>query len=181
MDKSLVVEKYYEFIDEKHKYSFESKELYLKFLISLNSCVYDVYVLLKELYSENNEYKKGSEIVELGYTRLMENEFNNKLPKLLDYYELKNRAVYRLIYAYGDMFWIAGDNEKAIRIFKELLRMNPNDNLGVRYSICGILEGYRCSNEMWNDKCEVIPEWYKSNIEKYTRTKEYSFLKKFLF
>jgi hypothetical protein len=78
MDKSIVIEKYYDFLEKRNEYSDESDELYLKFLISLNNYVYDPYILLMELYFKNNEIQKGIEIINLGYTRLMKNEFNNK-------------------------------------------------------------------------------------------------------
>lgn len=181
MDKSVVLEKYYDFLDERNEYSNESEELYLKYLISLNNYVYDTYVLLMELYFKNNELEKGIEIINLGYSRLMKKEFNNKFPKQLDYLELENRSIYRLIYNYADMLWFVEENEKALNIFKKLLKINPNDNLGVRYSICGMLEGYSSSRHVWNENSQIISNWYNDKVKKYLEIKEYSFLKKFLF
>jgi hypothetical protein len=66
-------------------------------------------------------------------------------------------------------------------IFKKLLKLNPSDNLGVRYAICGILEGYSGSRHVWNKNGHVISNWYKDKVKKYLEIKEYSFLKKFIF
>lgn len=181
MDKSVVLEKYYDFLDERNEYSNESEELYLRFLISLNNYVYDPYILLMELYFKNDELEKAIEIISLGYTRLMKNEFNNKFPKQLDYLELENRDKYRLIYNYADVLWFIEDKDKALNIFKRLLKINPNDNLGVRYAICGMLEGYPNSHHVWNENAQVISKWYDEKVKKYLEIKEYSFLKKFLF
>jgi tetratricopeptide (TPR) repeat protein len=156
MDKSVVLEKYYDFLDERNDYSNESEVLYLKYLISLNNYVYDPYILLMELYFKNNELEKGIEIINLGYSRLMKKEFNNNFPKQLDYLELENRSIYRLIYNYADMLWFAEENDKALNIFKKLLKINPNDNLGVRYAICGMLEGYSSSRHVWNENGQII-------------------------
>ena len=181
MDKSVVLEKYYDFLEERNEYSDESDELYLRFLISLNNYVYDPYILLMELYFKNDELEKAIEIISLGYTRLMKNEFNNKFPKQLDYQELENRDKYRLIYNYADVLWFIEEKDKALNIFKKLLKINPNDNLGVRYAICGMLEGYPNSRHVWNENSQIISNWYNDKVKKYLEIKEYSFLKKFLF
>ena len=181
MELSLALDKYNEFIEEKNIYSHESKELYFKFIISLNNSVYDAYISLMELYFKNNEFNKGIDIIKVGYNTLLKNEFDNKFPKKLNYYEIGNRSIYRLIYNYADMLWIIDENDKAMDIFKKLLKINPSDNIGVRYAICGMLEGYSCSNHLWNENGQIIPNWYDDKVKKYLEIEEYSFLKKFVF
>ncbi len=126
MELSLALDKYNEFVEEENIYSHESKELYFKFIISLNNSVYDAYISLMELYFKNNEFNKGIDIIKVGYNTLLKNEFNNKFPKKLNYYEIGNRSIYRLIYNYADMLWIIDEKDKAMDIFKKLLKINPS-------------------------------------------------------
>lgn len=181
MDKEKVLEKYYHYVDESNDYSDESKELYLKFLLSLNESMYDVYILLKDLYFIKEEYDKGLEIIEQGYSILMKKEFNNKMPKKLEYLEMQNRDIFRLIYNYADSLWIKEDITGAIKLFKKLINLSPNDNLGVRYAICGILDGSYCSsNHLWSEQNQEIDKWFKKQVEDNLNKEEYKCLVRYL-
>ena len=180
MNKEDVLDKYYSYLDENELYSVESKELYLKFLLSLNDSLYDAYVLLMELYYKSEDIGKGYGIIKLGYNKLMKNEFNNVFPKELDYYEVRNRDIYRLIYNYADSLWLKEDTKGAMSLFKKLIDICPSDNLGVRYAICGILEGYESSYQIWNEQNQNIEIWFKEKMKKHISTKGYEYMRIYL-
>ena len=180
MDKSFVQEKYYTYQDECQEYSVESKILYLKYLISLNDSVYDPYVLLMEIYFRIHKNEEAVKIIQQGYNTLLENEFNNTLPQKLDYYELENRPIFRLIYNYADTFWFLGNKEEAIKLFRKLIEMHPSDNIGARYAICGILEGYDCSNHIWSEHNNNIKDWFSKSISNHIDNNEFKWLKTYL-
>lgn len=54
---------------------------------------------------------------------------------------MDNRAYLRAIQYRGDLYWDNGENEKAIELFRLLLKLNPNDNQGVRYEIAALYAG----------------------------------------
>lgn len=166
MDREFVLEKYYDFLDERNEYSFETEELYLKYLISMNNYVYDPYITLMELYFKHEQNENAIQTIILAYTRLMKKEFNNKLPKKLDYYEMYNRGIFRTIYNYADILWFTEQKEKALNLFKKLLQLNPDDNLGVRYAICGLINGYSSSRHLWSEHGNNIEKWYISMCER---------------
>jgi tetratricopeptide (TPR) repeat protein len=41
----------------------------------------------------------------------------------------------RALFALADLLWASGERDEAIRLYQEMLRLNPDDNQGVRYSI----------------------------------------------
>lgn len=76
---------------------------------------------------------------------------------------LSNRPYLRARAAYGRALWDQGELEPAADEFKELMRLNPGDNLGLRYLLLPLLIqlGRRIDAEallrQWNG--EPSPEW----------------------
>ncbi|MBI3671398.1 tetratricopeptide repeat protein [Candidatus Azambacteria bacterium] len=64
-----------------------------------------------------------------------------KWPKKMEWGWLENRAYLRAIQYMGDLYWDNGEKEKAIELFRLLLKLNPNDNQGVRYEIAALYAG----------------------------------------
>ena len=54
---------------------------------------------------------------------------------------LENRAYMRAIQYMGDLYWDNNEKEKATKLFRLLLKLNPNDNQGVRYEIAALYAG----------------------------------------
>jgi len=48
---------------------------------------------------------------------------------------IETRPYMRLCAGYGELLWETGGKEAAIAQYEELLRLNPNDNQGLRYSL----------------------------------------------
>ena len=52
---------------------------------------------------------------------------------------LSTRPYMRALSGLGNSQWEMGKGEEAVKIYRELLRLNPNDNQGVRYSLVNLL------------------------------------------
>lgn len=55
--------------------------------------------------------------------------------------DMDNRAYMRAIQYRADLYADDGEKEKAIELYRLLLRLNPNDNQGVRYTLAGVYAG----------------------------------------
>lgn len=64
-------------------------------------------------------------------------------PKHMEWGILENRPYMRAIQYRADLYADAKEDKKAIKLYRLLLSMNPNDNQGVRYTLSGIYAGMR--------------------------------------
>ena len=48
---------------------------------------------------------------------------------------IETRPYMRALLALADLLWVIGDRDEAIGLYQEMLRLNPDDNQGVRYII----------------------------------------------
>mgnify|MGYP001066445808 CR=1 FL=1 len=105
----------------------------------------DAYVLLAEASEDLKEsyklYKKG---VEVGERALGEKIFEEQVGHFWGI--VKTRPYMRARYGYAECLWNLGEEEQAIKHLKDMLRLNPNDNQGVRYFMIN------CLIEMGNDE-----------------------------
>ncbi|KAF5043022.1 ST7 protein [anaerobic digester metagenome] len=51
---------------------------------------------------------------------------------------IETRPYMRALLTLAELLWIAGNKDEAIRLYQEMLRLNPDDNQGVRYIIMQI-------------------------------------------
>lgn len=178
-----------EFMDNAHKVmdayyalmekniSPSKKRVILKELIKIDPDFYDSYIQLAYLLQEEEEYDKASEILYLAYqravTRIADKEGN--FPKGLPWLWLENRHIIRAIDAWANELWEQGKTTEALEIFRKLLRSNPNDNIGARYSILAIRLGlepdYETMFELkdmpgYMDAAKTI-KWFKQKSKKF--------------
>lgn len=64
-----------------------------------------------------------------------------KWPECMEWGDMDNRAYMRAIQYMADLSADKGDKEKAIELYRLLLKLNPNDNQGVRYTLSGVYAG----------------------------------------
>ena len=62
-------------------------------------------------------------------------------PRRMEWGDMDNRAYMRAIQYRADLYADEGEKEKAIELYRLLLKLNPNDNQGVRYTISGAYAG----------------------------------------
>lgn len=66
-----------------------------------------------------------------------------KWPEEMLWGHIENRAYMRALQYRADIYWDEGKNDQAIKLFRLLLKLNPNDNQGVRYEIAGLYAGLK--------------------------------------
>lgn len=62
-------------------------------------------------------------------------------PKRMEWGDIDNRAYMRAIQWRADLYADDGEKEKAVELYRLLLKSNPNDNQGVRYTLAGLYAG----------------------------------------
>ena len=90
-------------------------------------------------YGAIGDEKKKDEAIKTAYEKTLK-KFP-KWPKRMEWGDMDNRAYMRAIQYMGDLYWDNGENEKAIGLYRLLLKLNPNDNQGVRYEIAALYAG----------------------------------------
>ena len=148
-----------EFIDEDH---YQAQELFwivmegeaanndrelenaLKMILGIDPDFFDPYVTLFQLYRRRGETVKMRRIVTEGYRRVLkrlkvkENEAFPHIP----WGFLENRHLARMLYVYAQFLWEEGQKNEALDLYEKILRSNPMDNVGARYAMTAILDGY---------------------------------------
>lgn len=109
-------------------------------------CV-QTYIGFISAYGALGKKKKSEEAIKTAYKKTLK-KFP-KLPKRMKWGYLENRAYLRAIQFMAGLYWDNKENDKAIELFHLLLRLNPNDNQGVRYEIAGLYAGL-CGTDINN-------------------------------
>jgi tetratricopeptide (TPR) repeat protein len=109
------------------------------------------YIGLAQIYGVSGNRKKAREAIIKAYDKTIK-KFP-KWPEKLEWGFLENRAYLRAIQHRADLFWDDGESDKAVKLFRLLLRLNPNDNQGVRYEISALYVGISGDklNEMFDE------------------------------
>lgn len=105
------------------------------------------YVGLAHVYGTTGDKQKAEEVIQKAYAETVD-----QFPVWSDEMEwgyIENRPYMRAIQYQADLYADEGKKEAAIELYRLLLRLNPNDNQGVRYTISGVYAGI--SGEKIND------------------------------
>ena len=119
----------------------------------------DAYVLLAEQTARNSReakklYEKG---VEAGERALGQEIFIEEAGNFWGL--LESRPYMRARYGLAQALWALADRKAAIAHYQELLRLNPNDNQGVRYDLLIAL-----LTEGMDRDCETLLAEYKGEV-----------------
>ncbi|MBP7862601.1 hypothetical protein KA183_13035 [bacterium] len=119
----------------------------------------DAYVLLAEMTDSGSEmisyYRQGVEAGKRAISELLEKD-----PASFPFWQmLETRPYMRALAGLASALHASGDVEESMALWKELLRLNPNDNQGARYILAPLLLEH---NRL--DEAEVIIEKYKTDI-----------------
>jgi len=68
-------------------------------------------------------------------------ELGGKFPERLEWDRTSNRPYLRVMHGLGLTLWRQNKTDEALKIFKEMIRLNPNDNQGIRFLIPALEEG----------------------------------------
>lgn len=178
-DRFEVNEMYWEFIESEDAEHIEKSIKILKDIIKKDPDYFDPYITLHEYYLENAEPDKAIVVLVEGYDRaidliVLEGEF----PDELLWGFLENRHIIRMIFNYALLMWRLEDKERAVNLMLQLLRSNPGDNIGARYYIVAILEGFESEEEFEADfmvengeylDWQKQEEWFQEKVVKHGR------------
>lgn len=117
----------------------EAEKLLMKALDLDKSNAAQTHIGFVHLYSALKNKKKTNEHIKKAY-----DETKIKFPswpKRMEWGDMDDRAHMRAIQYRADLHLDEGEKEKAIELYGLLLKMNPNDNQGVRYVIAGVYAG----------------------------------------
>lgn len=177
-DRFKVNELYWEFLESPVADDVKKSVKALKSMIAKDADYFDPYITLHEYYLMDGDYKKAIKIMEDGFKRAIDLIDNDgRFPDKLPWAFTENRHIIRMIFNFGMFVWANNeDKEIALNIFMELLKSNHNDNIGARYSIVAILEGFN-SQEEYEERFESedghsldytkLEEWFYKSAEKH--------------
>lgn len=97
------------------------------------------YVGLVCAYGFLKNKKKVAECIKNAYDKTLK-KFPT-WPEEMLWGDMDNRAYMRAMQYRADLYADDGEKEKAIELYRLLLRLNPNDNQGVRYTLSGVYAG----------------------------------------
>ena len=174
-----VMDKFYE-ITDRDDLSDEQLIKEMLRLIELDKDFYDPYLELAEIYSYNGSEMEAAAVLLEAYERAIKRIVDSKgrWPKEMFWGFLENRHLMRTIEAYAILCWDIGQTDEALDIFRRLLRANPDDNQGARFSILAIKMGL--SREDWQKPLEAehdgevvgidgfkLHDWYEKNYKNF--------------
>jgi len=179
-DRFEVNEFYYEFLESPEADDIKQSIKTLKSIIKKDADYFDPYITLHEYYLMDRDFKKAIDIIERGFKRAIDLIDNNgRFPDKLPWLFVENRHIIRMIFNFAMFVWANEDDKDiALNIFMELLKSNPNDNIGARYSIVAILEGFD-SQEEYEEKFEskngigleyeALEKWFYKSARKHKK------------
>lgn len=179
-----------EFIDTKRKTNMEFYDLQdsitedniqsvitkLKKLIKKDPFFLDPYLLLADLLEATGDKAESDKVITDAYEKALElvTEKTGQWPEKLEWGWLENRHIIRAFVNMGILYWKNNKTLEAYSLFQKLLDTNPNDNVGVRYFMLGILEKmsekqfYKRfdKNGYWD---EEIDDWFDKKVKNHKK------------
>jgi len=178
MDRFEVSEMYFEFLESPVRNNTKKSIKALKAMIKKDPNFFDPYITLHEYYLMERDFKKAIKTMEDGYHRAMQLiEHKGSFPDILRWGFVENRHIIRMLFNFAMFLW-ANSEEKneALNIFKRLLKSNPDDNIGARYSIVALLEGFNSQEEYEEQfksengmglEYEALERWFNKAAQKH--------------
>ena len=176
IDRYEVQEEYWDFLESEEQ-DIQKGIKALKKIIKKDPDFFDPYVTLSEYYAYAKDDMQSFNILKEGYERAMKMVMHRgKFPDVLSWLFMENRHIIRMIYNYALKMWEMGEKNEALRVMQQLLASNPNDNIGARYGIVALLEGYD-NVQSWEEIFEsdsgygldglAVDEWFNKHAKKY--------------
>ncbi len=179
IDRFKVNEMYWDFLESPESEDSRKSIKILKDIIKKDPNYFDPYITLHDYYIEINETKKAFEILSKGY----KNAINlivkkDRFPDELPWGFIENRHIIRVLFNFATLLWMAEHKDNALAILLQLLKSDTGDNIGARYSIIAILEGYE-SIEHFEEQFEsengmgldamAMNEWFDKKAKKHKK------------
>lgn len=139
--KSILDDLYYEameLLDGDRSKAKQAVKL-LETALEMDEDYVQTYVGLVTVYTALGKSEKVEEMIRIAYEKTVKKY--PKWPESLEWGFLENRAYLRSIQSMAYQYWDDNEKDKAIELFKLLLKLSPNDNQGARYEIAGLYAG----------------------------------------
>ena len=176
IDRFEISEEYYEFLEDPIADDYIKSEKILKNMIKQDPFFFDPYTVLHEYYLNENKVQKAFNLMLKGYQNAIELiEKNGKFPDVLRWGFIENRHIIRVIFNFATLLWFANKKDDALEILLKLYKSNPDDNVGARYSILAILEGFESQEHLEEEfdsgdgyvDWQKQEEWFVKNHKQY--------------
>ena len=140
--------------------NYKKKVRLAKEALSLSENCSEAYIILSYDNSLNDSQKKdlAEKAVEVSKNIIGEENIDKFINKCLDY-EVTN-GYYSSKYRLGSLLWSIGEKEEAIKNFKELIKLCPNDRLLVR----SILLSWLISVDRFDEAFEILEQYKNDNL-----------------
>lgn len=136
-----LMEEYYDLLDRKLPIRRLKNEM--KKLIAADPSFLDPYLVTADILMAGGKEKEAKNILRTAYEKAMKRivDKDGNWPKKMSWGRFVNRHIIRAIERWAFELWSDGKTAEALEIFRNLLRTNPDDNIGARYSILAIRLG----------------------------------------
>ena len=121
------------------QYGAEKAETLLSRALKIDPDYTQTQIGFVSVYDFFGDKKKIKQHIEKAYSETVK-KFS-KWPRRMEWGDIDNRAYMRAIQYRADLYADEGEKDKAIELYKLLLKMNPGDNQGVRYTLSGVYAG----------------------------------------
>jgi tetratricopeptide (TPR) repeat protein len=167
---------YYDAMDLVNASDFSKAEELLLKAKEMDPDYVQTYVGFVSAYSREKDKAKREKCIKIGYEKTL--KLFPKWPRRLEWGFLENRAYLRAIGYMADLYWDHGDYDKAEELFRLVLKLNPEDNQGVRYEIAAMLAGLNGPdlNKMF-DEGDRKQDWCKLERLVSIQNKKFKFWK----
>ena len=178
IDRFEISKEYYEFLEDPVADDYIKSEKILKKMIKQDPYFFDPYTVLHEYYLNENKIQKAFNLMLKGYKNAIELiEKDGKFPDILRWGFIENRHIIRVIFNFATLLWLTDKKDDALEILQKLLKSNPDDNIGARYSILAILDGFESQEHLEKEfdggdgyvDWEKQEKWFVKNTKKYKR------------
>lgn len=144
----------------------------------------DPYLLLCDVYTRESRYTQADRTLEKAYQRALALilDDHGRWPEEIPWLHLDNRPIVRTLLEKARHLWHAGavDPEswrQAFALYENILRTNPNDNVGARYLVLAMLERMTPDQfderfSRWNEYVGQVSNgqdepWFRMNAPKH--------------
>jgi len=135
---------YYDGLEHLSEGEFDKAKRCFKKALEIDDEYVDAYNGFGNLYLLKEEHEKSREFYEEAYL-LTKGRFSKGWPKRLEWGVLENRQYFRAICGLAFCLWEGNNTQEAKKLFELILKLNPDDNQGVRFVVAAMFKGLNCN------------------------------------
>lgn len=177
-----------EFTDKDHKVTNQYYDLRGKYngrngrfikkelvkLMSMDPDFFDSHLLLYEILQSEENRDRAEKVLDKAYERALKLilDDDGNWPDKLEWGWLENRHIIRTFINRAMVFWMSGNNEQALDLFRNLLKTNPGDNVGARDFILAIrmnltAREFQSRFDKGGHYDSSLTDWFDENYKKF--------------